>query len=35
MELLGNLGHVESCFSLFVDSANVDEIGARFVPNVP
>jgi hypothetical protein len=24
MELLGNLDHVESCFGLFVDSANLD-----------
>jgi hypothetical protein len=24
MELLGNLGHVESCFGLFADSANLD-----------
>jgi hypothetical protein len=23
-ELLGDLGHVESCFGLFVDSANLD-----------
>jgi hypothetical protein len=24
MELLGDLGHVESCFGLFEDSANLD-----------
>jgi hypothetical protein len=24
MELLGDLGHAESCFGLFADSANLD-----------
>jgi hypothetical protein len=28
MELLGNLGHVKSCFDLFSDNANLD---ARYV----
>jgi hypothetical protein len=32
MELLGDMGHVESCFDLFRDSVTV---GAWFAPNVP
>ena len=36
MELLGDLGHVESHFFLFGDSVSVGaKIGARFAPNVP
>ena len=32
MELLGDMGHVESHFFLFGDSVSV---GAKFAPNVP
>jgi hypothetical protein len=32
MELLGEVGHVESCFGLCRDGVSV---GARFAPNVP
>ena len=32
MELLGDMGQVESCFGLFRDGVSV---GARFAPNVP
>ena len=36
MELLGDVGHVESHFFLFGDSVSVGaKIGARFAPNVP
>jgi hypothetical protein len=37
MELLGDVGHVESCFDAFGDSVTVGrcKIGARFAPNVP
>ena len=32
IELLGDVGHVESCFGPFGDGVSV---GARFEPNVP
>jgi hypothetical protein len=35
MELLGDVGYVESHFSLFGDSVGVGARSARFVPNVP
>jgi hypothetical protein len=35
MELLGDVGHVESCFDLLGDSVVLDKIDARFLPNVP
>jgi hypothetical protein len=37
MELLINVGHVESRFGPFADSARVGAryIGARFAPNIP
>jgi hypothetical protein len=35
-ELLGDMGHVETCFGLFGDSVSVGaRYGARFAPNVP
>jgi hypothetical protein len=36
MELVSDVGHVESRFSPFRRSASVSEkIGARFAPNIP
>jgi hypothetical protein len=36
MELLGDMGHVESRFGSFGDSVSVNaKIDARFVPNMP
>jgi hypothetical protein len=36
MELLGDVGHVESHFGPYGDSVGVGaNIGARFAPNVP
>jgi hypothetical protein len=36
MELLGDVGHLESHFGLFGDSVGGRcKIGARFAPNVP
>jgi hypothetical protein len=35
MVLLGDMGHVESCFGLFEDTNNLDARGARFALNVP
>jgi hypothetical protein len=35
MELLGHVGHVESCFGLFGDGVSRCKIGAQFTPNVP
>jgi hypothetical protein len=36
MELLGDVGHVESCFDPFGDSVSFRcMIGAPFAPNVP
>jgi hypothetical protein len=36
MELLGDMGHLESCFRPFGDSVSVGaKIGAWFAPNVP
>jgi hypothetical protein len=39
MELLANVGHVESCFGPFGDNVSAGQyrckVGARFAPNVP
>jgi hypothetical protein len=35
MVLLCDIGQVEARFDLFGDSINLDDIGARFLPNVP
>jgi hypothetical protein len=36
MELLGDVGHAESCFGPCKDSPNlVGKIGAQLAPNVP
>jgi hypothetical protein len=35
MELLGDVGHVESHFGPFGDSVTDCNLGARFAPNVP
>jgi hypothetical protein len=35
IELLGDVGHVESCFGPYGDSVGTCKIGAQFVPNIP
>jgi hypothetical protein len=35
MELLGDVGHLESRFGLFGDVVVSSKIGARFTPNIP
>jgi hypothetical protein len=35
IELLGDMGHLESRFGLFGDVVVSSKIGARFTPNIP
>jgi hypothetical protein len=35
MVLLGDKAQLDAHFGLFRDSAKLDEIGARFAPNIP
>jgi hypothetical protein len=35
MELVSDVGRVESHFSLFIDSFSVSATDARFAPNIP
>jgi hypothetical protein len=35
MELLDDVGHVQSHFGLFGDIVSVGGVGARFAPNIP
>jgi hypothetical protein len=35
MELLDDVGHVQSRFGLFGDIVSVGGLGVRFVPNIP
>jgi hypothetical protein len=36
MELLGDVGHLESHFDMFGDGVSIGgKIGAQFMPNVP